>query len=150
MAIVILLRYPLRVALAVSVVLAQIGEFSFILATMGRQLSGRTVPSELANKWAMSFRRPIGVAGIIAPFNFPLAIPTWKTAPALICGNAVVLKPSDLAPLCAVRLVEALVVRRLLSGAQLRFFDDGVDLKQGLVFVKMLHQTEARWIDLGD
>src|SRR4029078_8165359 len=50
---------------------------AFYAATMGRQLPGRTVPSEMPNKWAMSFRRPIGVAGIITPFNFPLAIPTW-------------------------------------------------------------------------
>src|SRR5437660_1751917 len=51
--------------------------------TEGRRLFGRTVPSELRNKWAMSFRRPIGVAGLITPFNFPLAIPTWKMFPAL-------------------------------------------------------------------
>ena len=56
---------------------------AYYAATMGRQLPGRTVPSEMPNKWAMSFRRPIGVAGIITPFNFPLAIPTWKMFPAL-------------------------------------------------------------------
>src|SRR2546423_770777 len=59
--------------------------------TEGRRLFGRTVPSELRNKWAMSFRRPIGVAGLITPFNFPLAIPTWKMFPALLCRNAVIL-----------------------------------------------------------
>ena len=54
---------------------------AYYAATEGRRLFGHTVPSELRNKWAMSFRRPIGVAGIITPFNFPLAIPTWKIVP---------------------------------------------------------------------
>lgn len=67
-------------------------------ATEGRRLFGHTVPSELADKWAMSWRRPIGVAGIITPFNFPLAIPTWKIFPALVCGNAVVFKPAEDVP----------------------------------------------------
>lgn len=71
---------------------------AFYAATEGRRLFGHTVPSELANKWAMSFRRPIGVAGIITPFNFPLAIPTWKIFPALVCGNAVVFKPAEDVP----------------------------------------------------
>ncbi len=67
---------------------------AYYAATEGRRLFGHTVPSELRNKWAMSFRRPIGVCGIITPFNFPLAIPTWKMFPALVCGNACVFKPS--------------------------------------------------------
>ena len=71
-----------------------------------RRLFGRTVPSELRQKWAMSWRRPIGVCGLIAPFNFPLAIPTWKMFPALACGNTVVLKPSEDVPHTAHRLVE--------------------------------------------
>src|SRR2546426_294710 len=65
--------------------------------TEGRRLFGRTVPSELRHKWAMSFRRPIGLAGLITPFNFPLAIPTWKMFPALLCGNAMlVMDDADL------------------------------------------------------
>jgi aldehyde dehydrogenase (NAD+) len=71
---------------------------AFYAATEGRRLFGHTVPSELRDKWAMSFRRPIGVAGIITPFNFPLAIPTWKIFPALVCGNAVVFKPAEDVP----------------------------------------------------
>lgn len=71
---------------------------AFYAATEGRRLFGHTVPSELRNKWAMSFRRPIGVAGIITPFNFPLAIPTWKMFPALLCGNACVFKPAEDVP----------------------------------------------------
>ncbi len=71
---------------------------AFYAATEGRRLFGHTVPSELRNKWAMSFRRPIGVAGIITPFNFPLAIPTWKMFPALLCGNSCVFKPAEDVP----------------------------------------------------
>ena len=71
---------------------------AFYAATEGRRLFGHTVPSELRSKWAMSYRRPIGVAGIITPFNFPLAIPTWKIFPALVCGNAVVFKPAEDVP----------------------------------------------------
>jgi aldehyde dehydrogenase (NAD+) len=71
---------------------------AFYAATEGRRLFGHTVPSELRDKWAMSFRRPIGVAGLITPFNFPLAIPTWKAFPALLCGNAVIFKPAEDVP----------------------------------------------------
>src|SRR6266566_3950171 len=77
--------------------------------TEGRRLFGRTVPSELRHKWAMSFRRPIGVAGLITPFNFPLAIPTWKMFPALLCGNAVIFKPAEDVPHSAHLLVEVLI-----------------------------------------
>jgi aldehyde dehydrogenase (NAD+) len=71
---------------------------AYYAASEGRRLFGHTVPSELRNKWAMSFRRPIGVAGIITPFNFPMAIPTWKMFPALVCGNACVFKPAEDVP----------------------------------------------------
>ncbi|HEX5831628.1 MAG TPA: aldehyde dehydrogenase family protein, partial [Gemmatimonadaceae bacterium] len=79
---------------------------AYYAATEGRRLFGHTVPSELRNKWAMSFRRPIGVAGIITPFNFPLAIPTWKMFPALVCGNACVFKPAEDVPHTGHVLVE--------------------------------------------
>ncbi len=82
---------------------------AYYAATMGRQLWGHTVPSELRNKWAMSFRRPIGVAGIITPFNFPMAIPTWKMFPALVCGNACVFKPAEDVPHTGTVLVEILL-----------------------------------------
>ena len=78
-------------------------------ATEGRRLFGHTVPSELRDKWAMSYRRPIGIAGLITPFNFPLAIPTWKMFPALVCGNAVIIKPSEDVPHATHRLVELLL-----------------------------------------
>jgi aldehyde dehydrogenase (NAD+) len=81
---------------------------AYYAATIGRQLFGRTVPSELRSKWAMSYRRPIGVAGLITPFNFPLAIPTWKMFPALVCGNTVVIKPGEDVPHTVSLLVEVL------------------------------------------
>ncbi len=71
---------------------------AYYAATEGRRLFGHTVPSELRDKWAMTYRRPIGVCGIITPFNFPLAIPTWKLFPALLCGNACVFKPAEDVP----------------------------------------------------
>ena len=82
---------------------------AYYAATEGRRLFGHTVPSELRNKWAMSYRRPIGVAGLITPFNFPMAIPTWKMFPALVCGNTVIFKPSEDVPHTAHRLVELIL-----------------------------------------
>ena len=82
---------------------------AYYAATEGRRLFGHTVPSELANKWAMTMRRPIGVCGLITPFNFPMAIPTWKAFPALLCGNSVVLKPAEDVPHTATVLVEILL-----------------------------------------
>ena len=82
---------------------------AYYAASEGRRLFGHTVPSELRNKWAMSFRRPIGVAGLICPFNFPLAIPTWKMFPALVCGNAVIFKPAEDVPHTGTVLVEVLL-----------------------------------------
>ena len=83
----------------------------------GARLGGQMAPSERDRVFIQTRRRPLGVVGLITPWNFPIAIPTWKTAPALICGNAVVLKPSDLAPLCALRLVEALDEAGVAKGA---------------------------------
>ncbi|HEY8483190.1 MAG TPA: aldehyde dehydrogenase family protein [Longimicrobiales bacterium] len=82
---------------------------AYYAAAEGRRLFGHTVPSELPDKWAMSYRRPIGVCGLITPFNFPLAIPTWKMFPALVCGNAVILKPAEDVPHTATILVEILL-----------------------------------------
>ncbi len=82
---------------------------AYYAASEGRRLFGHTVPSELRDKWAMSFRRPIGVAGIITPFNFPLAIPTWKMFPALLCGNSIVFKPAEDVPHTATVFVEVLL-----------------------------------------
>ncbi len=75
----------------------------------GRRLFGQTAPSELPDKFCLSMRMPIGVCGMITPWNFPIAIPTWKIFPALVCGNTVVFKPASDTPASAVRLVEILV-----------------------------------------
>src|SRR5689334_15502003 len=82
---------------------------AYYAASEGRRLFGHTVPSELRNKWAMSFRRPIGVCGIITPFNFPMAIPTWKMFPALLCGNACLFKPAEDVPHTGTVLVEIML-----------------------------------------
>ena len=81
-------------------------DIAFLMAGEGRRLFGDTTPSELPDKWAMSVRQPIGVAGIITPWNFPIAIPCWKMMPALVTGNTVVFKPSSDTPHCATLLVE--------------------------------------------
>ena len=81
-------------------------DIAFLMAGEGRRMFGDTVPSELPDKWAMSIRQPIGVAGIITPWNFPMAIPCWKLMPALVAGNTVVFKPSSETPHCATLLVE--------------------------------------------
>jgi aldehyde dehydrogenase (NAD+) len=81
-------------------------DIAFLMAGEGRRMFGDTVPSELPDKWAMSIRQPVGVAGIVTPWNFPIAIPCWKTMPALVTGNTVVFKPSSDAPHCATLLVE--------------------------------------------
>lgn len=82
---------------------------AFYAATEGRRLFGHVVPSELRSKWAMTWRRPIGVVGLITPFNFPLAIPTWKMFPALLCGNSVIIKPSEDVPHTVHLLIEILL-----------------------------------------
>jgi alpha-ketoglutaric semialdehyde dehydrogenase len=81
-------------------------DIAYLMAGEGRRMFGETVPSELPNKWAMSIRQPIGIAGIITPWNFPIAIPCWKMTAALITGNTVVLKPASDTPHCAALLVQ--------------------------------------------
>ena len=83
-------------------------DMTFFLAGEGRRTYGQTVPSELPDKWAMSMRQSIGVCSIITPWNFPMAIPSWKIVPALVCGNTVVFKPSELTPLSALNFVRVL------------------------------------------
>jgi aldehyde dehydrogenase (NAD+) len=81
-------------------------DIAYLMAGEGRRMFGDTVPSELPDKWAMSIRQPIGIAGIITPWNFPVAIPCWKMMPALVAGNTVVFKPASDTPHCATLLVE--------------------------------------------
>ena len=83
-------------------------DMTFYMAGEGRRMFGQTVPSELRNKFAMSVRQPLGVCSIITPWNFPMAIPSWKIIPALVCGNTVVFKPASQTPLSASNFVKVL------------------------------------------
>jgi acyl-CoA reductase-like NAD-dependent aldehyde dehydrogenase len=83
-------------------------DMTYFMAGEGRRQYGQTVPSELRDKFAMSIRQPVGVSAIITPWNFPMAIPSWKIIPALVCGNTVVFKPATLTPLSALNFVKIL------------------------------------------
>ena len=91
-------------------------DMTLYMAGEGRRMFGQTTPSELPNKFQMSVRMPIGVVGVITPWNFPIAIPCWKIAPALVCGNTVVFKPAEDTPLLAERFVELLEESGLPAG----------------------------------
>jgi alpha-ketoglutaric semialdehyde dehydrogenase len=91
-------------------------DMSLYMAGEGRRLFGQTTPSELRDKFNMSVRAPIGVVGVITPWNFPIAIPSWKIAPALVCGNTIVFKPATDTPLLGERFVELLVEAGLPDG----------------------------------
>ncbi len=82
-------------------------DITYFTAGEGRRMYGQTTPSELPNKFAMSVRQPLGVCAIITPWNFPMAIPSWKLIPALLCGNTVVMKPATYTPLSTLNLVKA-------------------------------------------
>ena len=83
-------------------------DMTFFMAGEGRRQYGQTVPSELRDKFAMSIRQPVGLCAVITPWNFPMAIPSWKIIPALVCGNTVVFKPATLTPLSALNFVKVL------------------------------------------
>jgi len=83
-------------------------DMSYYMGGEGRRLFGQTTPSELRDKFQMSVRTPIGVIGVITPWNFPIAIPSWKIAPALVAGNTVVFKPATDTPALGHRFVELL------------------------------------------
>src|SRR2546425_5794454 len=83
-------------------------DMSLYMAGEGRRMYGQTTPSELRDKFMMSVRMPVGVVGAITPWNFPIAIPAWKLAPALVCGDTIVFKPAEDTPLLAERFVELL------------------------------------------
>src|SRR3982751_3703209 len=83
-------------------------DMTFYMAGEGRRQYGQTVPSELRDKFAMSVRQPLGVCAVITPWNFPMAIPSWKIIPALVCGNTVVFKPASQTPLSALNFVKVL------------------------------------------
>ena len=89
---------------------------AFYVAGEGRRLFGVTTPSELQSKFAMSVRMPLGVVGMITPWNFPMAIPSWKLFPALVSGNTCVIKPAEDTPLSTLNLVQALMDAGLPAG----------------------------------
>jgi len=91
-------------------------DMAYYMAGEGRRSFGLTVPAELPNKFAMSVRDPIGVVALITPWNFPVAIPSWKSLPALVLGNTIVFKPSDQTPMCAAEYVRALADAGLPAG----------------------------------
>lgn len=80
---------------------------TYYTAGEGRRLHGFTTPAEMKNKFAMCVRQPVGICGLITPFNFPMAIPSWKLIPALVCGNTVVIKSGEDVPLSTINLVKA-------------------------------------------
>ncbi len=86
------------------------------MAGEGRRMFGYTTPSELKDKFCMTIRMPVGICGLITPWNFPIAIPSWKILPALICGNTIVFKPASDTPLCATKFVEILEKAGLPKG----------------------------------
>src|SRR5216110_401735 len=89
---------------------------AYYMAGEGRRMFGPTTPSELPNKFAMAVRQPVGVCGMITPWNFPMAIPSWKLFPALVCGNTCVIKPAEDTPLSTINIVQALVDAGLPKG----------------------------------
>jgi alpha-ketoglutaric semialdehyde dehydrogenase len=91
-------------------------DMTYYMAGEGRRLFGQTTPSELPNKYAMSARQPLGVCALITPWNFPMAIPSWKIMPALVCGNTVVIKPAEDTPLSTYSLVQILAEAGLPHG----------------------------------
>jgi acyl-CoA reductase-like NAD-dependent aldehyde dehydrogenase len=91
-------------------------DMTFYMAGEGRRLFGHTTPSEMPDKFQMSVRMPVGVVGAITPWNFPIAIPSWKIAPALVCGDTVVFKPARDTPMLGERFVEIFEEARLPPG----------------------------------
>ncbi|MBI4464530.1 MAG: aldehyde dehydrogenase family protein [Acidobacteria bacterium] len=91
-------------------------DMGFFMAGEGRRQYGQTTPAEMSNKFAMSVRMPLGVCGLITPWNFPMAIPSWKIFPALVCGNTVVIKPAEDAPLSCHHFVKILAEAGLPRG----------------------------------
>lgn len=108
-------------------------DMGLYMAGEGRRLNGLLVPSELPNKWAMAVRDPLGVVGLITPWNFPIAVPSWKIFPALVCGNTLVWKPAEDTPMLAVEFVKILVEAGLPPGVLNLVTGHGVPAGQALV-----------------
>ena len=100
-------------------------DMTYLMAGEGRRQFGHVAPSELPSKFAMAVRAPVGVAGMITPWNFPMAIPAWKVMPALVCGNTIVLKPAEDTPLSTYNIVQALEQAGVPAGVLNVVFGDG-------------------------
>lgn len=108
-------------------------DMAYYMGGEGRRLAGYTVPVELPNKTGIALRDPVGVVACITPWNFPIAIPTWKMFPALVAGNTVVLKPAEDTPLSALRLVELLYEAGLPRGVVNLVFGPGKPTGEALL-----------------
>lgn len=108
-------------------------DMAFFMAGEGRRLVGDTTPSELPNKFAMSVRAPVGIAGLITPWNFPIAIATWKAFPAIVGGNAVVWKPATETPVLANMLVGILEEAGLPKGVMNLVYGSGQVVGEAMV-----------------
>ncbi len=108
-------------------------DMGYYMAGEGRRLSGETIPSELPDKDMKSLRVPVGVFALITPWNFPIAIPSWKVFPALVCGNTVVFKPSSDTAVCAAKFVEALIEAGLPKGVLNLIYGSGEEVGEYLV-----------------
>jgi acyl-CoA reductase-like NAD-dependent aldehyde dehydrogenase len=108
-------------------------DMTYFIAGEGRRLHGYTTKAELPNKYAMCSREPIGVCGLITPWNFPMAIPSWKILPALVCGNTVVIKPAEDTPLSTYNLVSALTEAGIPPGVLNIVAGRGVEVGKALL-----------------
>ena len=108
-------------------------DMTYYMAGEGRRAFGQTTPSELPDKFAMSVRAPVGVVGCITPWNFPMAIASWKIMPAIVTGNTVVFKPSQYAPKSAYNLVRALEEAGLPGGVVNLVFGEGAEAGAGII-----------------
>ncbi|MFZ2412255.1 MAG: aldehyde dehydrogenase family protein [Candidatus Methanoperedens sp.] len=113
-------------------------DITYYAAGEGRRLLGETTPSELPEKFCMTLRRPIGVVGLITPWNFPIAIPAWKIMPALIAGNALVLKPASDTPILSIELVKILEKSGLPKGVLNLVMGDGGKVGGAIVHNKKI------------
>ena len=124
-------------------------DMTFFMAGEGRRQYGQTVPSELRDKFAMSVRQPLGVCAIITPWNFPMAIPSWKIIPALVCGNTVVFKPATLTPLSALNFVKILEEAGIPPGVVNLVTGGGGDVGNAMLVERRRPRRVVHRIDRG-
>ena len=114
-------------------------DMTYYMAGEGRRTFGQTTPSELPDKFAMSVRAPVGVVGCVTPWNFPMAIPSWKIMPAIVTGNTVVFKPSQFSPKSAYNLVKTLEEAGLPPGVVNLVFGEGAEVGSTIIELPDIH-----------